>query len=216
MNSLPIGSYIVTNTGVKPRKGQNLNDKRILRRRNKTYKGSLTKYRKNKQNKETLIFVLLAVIILSWTSAITNINKLAVNSFTISVDTSVGVNKIDTSTGVIAGRNVTGEEQKTSPSLSVIREITRYNAGDPLQTDNTPCLGAMGTNICEKLAQGKKICAANFVKLGTIINIEGYGDCVVEDRMNARFPERVDIAMQAHEKPEAIKAGLKHLQVIIK
>jgi hypothetical protein len=89
-------------------------------RRNKTYKGSLTKYRRNKQNKEILIFMLLSVIILSWTSAITNINKLAVNSFTIySDDTSVGVNKIDTSTGVIAGRNVTGEERKTYPSLSV-------------------------------------------------------------------------------------------------
>jgi 3D (Asp-Asp-Asp) domain-containing protein len=160
--------------------------------------------------------MLIAIIIIAYNTAYINLNSLAVRSFKVyPVDASVGVNEIDTSTGVTAGTDV-ADGIVSIPSSSTVREVTRYNAGDPSQTDSTPCIGAMGTNICEKLAQGKKICAANFVKLGTVINIQGYGDCVVEDRMNARFSERVDIAMQAHEKPEAIKAGLRHLEVIIK
>ncbi|MDF1498769.1 MAG: hypothetical protein P1P85_05480 [Patescibacteria group bacterium] len=101
-------------------------------------------------------------------------------------------------------------------TAGTLREVTAYNAGDPSQTDSTPCIGAMGTNICKKLAEGKKICAANFVKLGTVLNIKGYGDCVVEDRMNSRFKNRVDIAMEAHEKSRAIAFGLQNLSITIK
>jgi hypothetical protein len=44
-------------------------------------------------------------------------------------------------------------------------------------------------------AQGLKVCAANFVDHETNLNIEGYGECVVLDRMNRRFAHRVDIAV---------------------
>lgn len=43
---------------------------------------------------------------------------------------------------------------------------------------------------------GLKVCAANFVAPETILNIEGYGECVFLDRMNHRFSHRVDIAMR--------------------
>ena len=97
-----------------------------------------------------------------------------------------------------------------------LREITAYNAGDPYQTDSTPCIGAMNTNICKKLSEGKKICAANFVPLGTVLHIQGYGDCEVEDRMNKRYPYRVDIAMPLEQKKEALEFGLKNLLVNVK
>jgi 3D (Asp-Asp-Asp) domain-containing protein len=94
-----------------------------------------------------------------------------------------------------------------------VREVTAYNAGDPSQTDASPCITADGANACEALAQGEKICAANFAPLGSYLEIEGYGICRVADRMNSRFANRVDIAMEAHEKDRAVKFGLQHLEV---
>jgi 3D (Asp-Asp-Asp) domain-containing protein len=96
-----------------------------------------------------------------------------------------------------------------------IRETTAYNAGDPAQTDGSPCITADGTNACRELAQGEKICAANFVPLGTEIYINGFGFCTVKDRMNSRFQNRVDVAMEAHEKARAVKWGLQSNEVSI-
>lgn len=93
-----------------------------------------------------------------------------------------------------------------------IREVTAYNAGDPDQTDSTPCDGA-GGNICERLEAGEKICAANFVPLGTKLEVEGYGECTVLDRMNSRFKNRVDIAFKVTEKERALKFGIQTLNV---
>lgn len=95
-----------------------------------------------------------------------------------------------------------------------IREVTAYNAGDPLQNDSTPCDGA-GGNICEALTKGVKICAANFVPLGTKLNIQNVGECTVMDRMAKRFSNRVDIAFSLSEKERAIKFGRQNLAVEI-
>ncbi|MGE5255248.1 MAG: hypothetical protein ACM3KE_01185 [Hyphomicrobiales bacterium] len=96
-----------------------------------------------------------------------------------------------------------------------IREATAYNVGDPAQTDESPCLTADGSNACEELAQGRKICAANFVPIGTRLLIKGLGTCTVKDRMNSRFKNRVDIAMPAHEKERARQFGLQKVEVRI-
>lgn len=77
----------------------------------------------------------------------------------------------------------------------IVREthvtVTAYNSV-PAQTDDTPCIGAQGTDICKIYEAGENVCAANFVPLGTKIEVEGLGTCVVRDRMNARYYERVD------------------------
>ncbi len=73
-----------------------------------------------------------------------------------------------------------------------IREITAYNVGDINQTDSTPCTSANGENICLAVGLGYKRCAANFVNLGTRLYIEKFGECLVTDRMNPRFENRVD------------------------
>lgn len=96
-----------------------------------------------------------------------------------------------------------------------IREVTAYNAGDPAQTDASPCIGASGENICAALARGEKRCAANFVALGSELFIENYGQCKVTDRLAKKFNNRVDIAMQADEKDRAIKFGKQNLVVKI-
>lgn len=98
---------------------------------------------------------------------------------------------------------------------ATLREVTAYNAGIPNQTDASPCISASGDNICKLLAQGEKICATNYVPLGTKLYIENYGECIVLDRMNSRFQNRVDIAMQAHEYERAVKFGKQNLEVSI-
>jgi 3D (Asp-Asp-Asp) domain-containing protein len=94
-----------------------------------------------------------------------------------------------------------------------IRIVTAYNAGDPLQTDDTPCISANGENICRALNAGRKRCAANFVPLGTELYIETYGWCRVADRTHRRYQDRVDIAMKKDDREKAIVFGKQKLKV---
>lgn len=101
----------------------------------------------------------------------------------------------------------------------VIREVTAYNVGDPFQTDDTPCIGAYGNiDLCEMIANGENICASNAFKRGTILKLESLVsdwemECVVLDRMNRRYTNRVDIAMSLEEKQRALNFGTQTLLV---
>lgn len=110
-------------------------------------------------------------------------------------------------------------QPKVSASVAtgeaVIREVSAYNVGVVAQNDDTPCIPANGENICEAVRQGYKRCAANFVPLGTRLRIEGYGECLVVDRMNSRYKSRVDIAMAADQIAEARQWGVRKLKVEI-
>ena len=96
-----------------------------------------------------------------------------------------------------------------------IRVVTAYNVGDPRQTDDTPCISANGENICRALAEGGMRCAANFVPLGSRLYVDKIGVCLVTDRMNRRYRNRVDIAMQKGEYRKALRFGRQKLQVKI-
>ena len=96
-----------------------------------------------------------------------------------------------------------------NPTPGLVREVTAYNVGVRGQTGDAPCIGATGQNLCRLVAQGLKVCAANFVDHETILNIEGYGECVVLDRMHRRFAHRVDIAMRKDEVDRALEFGLQ-------
>ena len=106
-------------------------------------------------------------------------------------------------------------------SSETIRTVTAYNVGDPNQTDDSPCIGAYSkVNLCEEVAKGKNVCAANFVPLGTELLIEAENGwnfhCIVWDRMNERFGERVDIAMNLWEKDRALRFNQKLKVKILK
>lgn len=96
-----------------------------------------------------------------------------------------------------------------APLAGIVREVTAYNVGVREQTSATPCIGAGGIDLCKLVRRGMKVCAANFVDLGTILRIEEYGECVVLDRINRRYGHRVDIAMQEDEVDEALEFGLQ-------
>ena len=103
-----------------------------------------------------------------------------------------------------------------NPIAGLLREVTAYNVGVRRQTSDDPCIGAAGYNLCRLVARGLKICAANFVDPETILNIEGYGECIVLDRMHRRFAHRVDIAMRKDEVDRALEFGIQRRHVEIK
>jgi 3D (Asp-Asp-Asp) domain-containing protein len=105
------------------------------------------------------------------------------------------------------------KNQEYAVRSETIRIVTAYNAGDPRQTDDTPCIAANGENICKALAKGKKRCAANFVPLGSHLHVDKVGVCLVTDRTNKRYRNRVDIAMQKHEYHKARQFGRQKLIV---
>ena len=96
-----------------------------------------------------------------------------------------------------------------------IRVVTAYNVGDPRQTDDTPCIAANGEDICSALAKGEMRCAANFVPLGSHLYVDKIGVCLVTDRMNKRYRNRVDIAMEKNEYYKARQFGRQKLHVKI-
>ena len=103
-----------------------------------------------------------------------------------------------------AGQEVAAAGKKFT---GIVREVTAYNVGVREQTSDTPCIGAGGHDLCQLLERDVKVCAANFVALGTILMIEKFGECVVLDRMHRRFAHRVDVAMREHEIEEALEFG---------
>ena len=127
---------------------------------------------------------------------------------------------------ILAAYSIAAADQIKSPLLiyknqgymvksETIRIVTAYNAGDPKQTDNTPCISANGENLCKALAKGEKRCAANFVPLGSSLYVDKFGVCVVTDRTNKRYRNRVDIAMQKDEYRKARRFGRQKLHVKI-
>lgn len=83
------------------------------------------------------------------------------------------------------------ESERAEPRPFSTMTVTAYNSV-PGQTDATPCIGAQGSDICEIYARGENVCAANFVPLGTVLTVDGLGECTVRDRMNSRYYYRVD------------------------
>ena len=87
------------------------------------------------------------------------------------------------------------------------------------ETDENPCIGAGNNNLCELRPALKndnvKICASRDLPLDTIVYIDGIGECIIKDRLNARYKgtNRIDVLMDS--KQEARNFGVKILQYII-
>lgn len=99
------------------------------------------------------------------------------------------------------------ESDLRGPSYSITVPVTAYSS-EPEQTDSTPFITASGTHVRHGVV------AANFLPIGTRVKIpEIYGDqvFVVEDRMNARYWQRMDIWME--ETPAARQFGVKYLTI---
>ena len=55
----------------------------------------------------------------------------------------------------IKSRLLTHQDKQYIVKSETVRIVTAYNAGDPRQTDDTPCISANGENICQALQKVK-------------------------------------------------------------
>ena len=74
------------------------------------------------------------------------------------------------------------------PELYIETYITGYNTVTS-QTDDTPCIGAAGTNVC---GRGDVVACPPLLKLGTVVEIGGKR-YVCEDRTARKYKSRFDI-----------------------
>lgn len=99
------------------------------------------------------------------------------------------------------------------PKRVVWVTVTAYSSTVD-QTDSDPCTTANGYNVCEKNIEN--VVAANFLTFGTEIKMPDYfGDrvFVVQDRMNKRFAERVDVWLKTRQA--AREFGVRKLKIEI-
>lgn len=84
--------------------------------------------------------------------------------------------------------------------------VSAYNS-EPEQCDSTPYITASGTYTRDGVV------ASNYFPIGTKLRFpEKFGDKVfrVEDRMNSRYFDRIDIWMA--DKPDALAFGVRYLK----
>jgi len=103
----------------------------------------------------------------------------------------------------VLGEKVEKIENKLAWEYVGTRVITAYSSTLD-QTDSTPFITAYGTEVREG------IIASNEFEKGTILRIAGE-EYVVEDRMNARYPDRLDIWYPTRQ--EALNWGIRTLEV---
>jgi 3D (Asp-Asp-Asp) domain-containing protein len=119
--------------------------------------------------------------------------------FTIEADTAVSTLQTHDSTAPVAIQSLVSE----------VVPITAYTS-DPAETSDHPLITASGNMVRDGIV------AANFLPFGAHIQIPAiFGDkvFVVEDRMNAKFNDRVDIWMPNVKK--AINFGIQHTKIVI-
>ena len=95
--------------------------------------------------------------------------------------------------------------KKNNPTYTVT--ATAYSS-TPDQTDDSPFITASGTHVRDGIV------ATNFLPFGTVIKIPNiYGDklFVVEDRMNRRYTDRVDIWFA--DRGSAIQFGKRTITI---
>lgn len=95
------------------------------------------------------------------------------------------------------------------PSKTLYVIATGYSS-TPDQTDSSPFITANGSYVYDGLI------AANFLRFGTELRIPDYfGDRVftVEDRMNARYSERIDVWFPSRE--QALQFGMRKIKIEI-
>lgn len=128
---------------------------------------------------------------------------------------------VSAKTSVISGKNLAMNSYLTNAGLPVPDRImpkkvitvtvTAYSS-TPDQTDDTPCITANGFNLCKNNKQN--VVAANFLPFGTKVRMpEAFGnqEFYVQDRMNKRFSQRMDIWMPTRKA--ALAFGIQTLQI---
>ena len=103
--------------------------------------------------------------------------------------------------GFLGARRVA--RQYPEPGTKYVVSSSAY-APSPYQTDSTPCITAAGTKVRPGTV------ASNFLPMGTILKIDGE-TYIVEDRMNQRYWQTIDIFFPATS--DALEFGRQSIEV---
>jgi hypothetical protein len=95
------------------------------------------------------------------------------------------------------------------PDLYIDAYVTGYNT-EVGQTDETPCVGALGTNIC---GRRNVVACPPMLKLGTMVEINGK-TYICEDRTAPRFRDRFDINCDQDKRCPYRIAGWTSVKVL--
>ncbi len=114
-------------------------------------------------------------------------------------------------------QNVTALAQRTqtetsaAPSRASYHVVVTAYSSTPDQTDSTPFITASGTYVRDGIV------AANFLPIGTKVRMPDlYGEKVftVEDRMNQRFSDRMDIWMPDRSSAQVFGKRYTRIEVL--
>ena len=117
----------------------------------------------------------------------------------------------DRPTSAVADRVISQPKASARhPDLYIDAYVTGYNtvAG---QTDETPCIGALGTNIC---GRRNVVACPPMLKLGTMVEINGK-TYICEDRTAPRFRDRFDINCDQDKRCPYQIAGWTSVKVLL-
>lgn len=118
----------------------------------------------------------------------------------------------------LLGIHITHDEPRRvtvplSSGATAIILVTAYSSTED-QTDSSPCTTANGFDVCAH--DTEDVIAANFLPFGARVQFPEYfgnREFVVQDRMHARFSNRIDIWMKS--RAEAKQFGVKHLKMTV-
>jgi hypothetical protein len=105
---------------------------------------------------------------------------------------------------------VVQQEAPRSPTIYIDAYVTGYNTVVG-QTDETPCIGALGTNIC---GRRNVVACPPMLPLGTMVEIKGK-TYICEDRMAAKFRDRFDINCDQDKRCPYRVAGWESVRILL-
>jgi len=105
-------------------------------------------------------------------------------------------------------------EEKIEPAQKTKWAVVTGYTSDPLETDDSPCISADGSDICALFIRGENTCASNDYRFGTILHIDGLGKCTVRDRMAKRLNGKIDWYF-GFDKEAAFKHGKRTMKITI-
>jgi hypothetical protein len=101
------------------------------------------------------------------------------------------------------------EAPARNPDVYIDAYVTGYNTVVG-QTDETPCIGALGTNIC---GRRNVVACPPMLKLGTMVEIHGK-TYICEDRTARKFRDRFDINCDRDKRCPYQVAGRTSVKVL--
>jgi hypothetical protein len=102
------------------------------------------------------------------------------------------------------------EAPSRNPDVYIQAYVTGYNTVMG-QTDDTPCIGALGTNIC---GRRNVVACPPMLQLGTMVEINGQ-TYICEDRTAPKFRDRFDINCDQDKRCPYQVAGWANVKILL-